>query len=252
MKKIGWRAYALFAIAFIITLFVFAPATLLTSIVEGNSGGQFVLANASGTLWSGSATPAIRQRSGKFLALEKLHWDVELLPLFTGKIMTRLRWDNVEQGLPMVATISFGQIEFRNAVLPLQAGIIGELSPLLQPAQLSGQVMVKSEQFALSRQGINGNAVAEWTGAGSVLSLVNPLGSYRMNLAGAGERLEVTLLTTTGVLLLEGKGSFTLNQGLTFQVTARAAADSKGSLNELLNNFGPESAPGVHTLSMTR
>lgn len=252
MKKIGWRSLALFAIAFIITLMVTAPATLLARVVEGSSKGHFLLANATGTVWKGSATPAIRQRSGSMLALEKLHWDIALLPLFSGRIITQLRWDNVAQGLPMVATISFDQIEIRNAILPLQAGILGELTPLLQPVQLSGQMLIKSDQFMLSKTGIRGNAVADWTNAGSVLSAVNPLGSYRINLAGAGERLDVTLITTAGVLLLEGMGSFSLNQGLKFQATARAAAESKGSLDELLSNFGPESAPGVHSISLMR
>jgi general secretion pathway protein N len=252
MKKIGWRSYTLFAIAFIITLLVSAPATLLAWAVESGSKGQFVLANATGTVWQGSAIPAIRQRSGSMLALEKLHWDIAVLPLFTGKVVTLLRWDNVAQGLPMVATFSYNQVELRNALLPLQAGILGELSPMLQPVQLSGQMLIKSDQFILSKSGINGNAVADWTNAGSVFSSVNPLGSYRIDLAGAGERVDVTLITTSGVLLLEGKGSFAPGQGLKFQATARAAAESKGSLDELLSNFGPESAPGVHTLSLMR
>lgn len=252
MKKIGWRAFALFAIAFIITLLVTAPATLLASMVEAGSNGQLVLANASGTVWQGSAKPAIRQRTGNLLALEQLHWDISWLPLFTGKIITRLRWDNVEQVLPMVATISLSQIELRNAVLPLQAAILAELTPMLQPVQLSGKMQIKSDLFTFSKSGINGNAIADWTNAGSVLSSVNPLGSYRINLAGAGERLDVTLITTSGVLLLDGKGSFTRGQGLKFQATARAAAESKGSLDELLSNFGPETAPGVHSINLMR
>jgi hypothetical protein len=152
----------------------------------------------------------------------------------------------------MVATFSFSQIEIRNAILPLQAGILGELSPLLQPVQLSGQMLIKSDEFNLSKSGFNGKAVADWTNAGSVFSSVNPLGSYRINLTGAGERLEVVLITTSGVLLLEGKGSFSPGQGLKFQATARAAPESKGSLDELLSNFGPESAPGVHSLNLMR
>lgn len=252
MKKIGWRAFVLFAIAFIITLIVTAPATLLARTVEAGSNGKFALANASGTVWHGSATPAIRQHTGNLVALEKLHWDVDWLPLFTGKIITRLRWENVEQALPMVATISFNQIELRNAILPLQAALLGELTPMLQPVQLSGKMQIKSDLFTFSKSGINGSAIADWTNAGSVLSTVNPLGSYRINLAGAGERLDVTLITTSGALLLEGKGSFTQNQGLKFQATARATAESKGSLDELLNNFGPESAPGVHAINLMR
>lgn len=252
MKNTGWRTYALFALAFFTTLVITVPATLLAKVVEGSSNGQLVLANASGTLWQGSATPAIRQRSGNLLALEKLHWDIAFLPIFTGKIITRFRWDNLEQGQPMLATLSFSQIEFRNAVLPLHASILGGVSPMLQPVQLSGQMLIKSDQFTFSRQGINGNAVAEWTNAGSVLSAVNPLGHYRINLAGAGERLDITLITLSGVLILEGGGSFMRSQGLKFQGTARAAADSKGSIDELLNNFGPESAPGVHSLNLMR
>ena len=252
MKKIGWRAFALFVIAFTVTLLVTAPATLLAGMVEAESNGQFVLANATGTLWRGNATPAIRQRSGSLLALESLHWEIDFWSLFTGRLRTHLRWDNVQQGQPMVATISFNQVELRNVVIPLQAAILGELAPLLQPVQLSGQMQIKSDQFTLSKSGINGSAVAEWLNAGSVLSAVNPLGSYRINLTGAGERLDASLTTISGPLLLEGKGGFSRNQGLKFQATARAEENSKGSLDELLNNFGPESAPGVHTLNLMR
>jgi general secretion pathway protein N len=252
MKKIGGRTVALFIAVFLITLIITAPAGLLGKVVESASKGQFVLANTAGTVWQGSATPAIRQRSGDLLAMEKLHWDIAFWPVFTGKLIVRLNWDNVEQSQPMLVTVSFKQIELRNAVLPLQAAVFGELTPVLQPVQLSGKMQIKSELLTLTKQGVNGNAVAEWLNAGSVLSAVNPLGNYRINLTGAGDKLDVTLVTISGALLLDGNGSFTLNQGLRFQVTARASADSKGRLDELLNNFGPESSPGVHTLNLMR
>jgi general secretion pathway protein N len=252
MKKIGGRIVALFALAFFATLIVTAPASLLGKIVEGRSQGQFVLANAVGTVWQGSASPSMRQRSGKLLVLEKLHWDVALLPLLTGEIIINFRWENVEHLQAMVAKISIGQIELNNAVMPLQASVFGELMPLLQPVQLSGNVLIKTDKFIFSRQGAKGNAAADWVGAGSVLSAVNPLGSYRINLEAAGERLDINLLTLSGALLLEGQGSFTVNQGLRFQISARAAADNKSKLDELLSNFGPETAPGVHTLKLMR
>lgn len=252
MKNIGWRTWLLFVGAFFVTLIVTAPATLLARMVEGSSNGQFVLANATGTVWQGNAIPALRQRTGGLFALEKLHWDVAILPLFTGKLSIKFRWDNMEQLQPVVATISYSQIELSNVVIPLHAGLLGELSPLLQPVQLSGQMLIKSDQFTISRQGMSGSAVADWTHAGSVLSSVNPLGSYRINLAGSGERLDVTLITTSGVLLLDGTGNFSSGRGLSFQGTARASAKSNGSIDELLSNFGPESAPGVHSLNLMR
>jgi len=252
MKKISRRTFLLFIFAFLVTLLVTAPASLLGGVLESASKGKFVLANAAGTVWQGSATPAIRQRSGDLLAMEKLHWDIAFWPFFTGKIITRLQWDNVQQSQPMLVTVSFKQIELRNVILPVQAAVLGELTSVLQPVQLSGRMQLKSELLTLTRQGINGVAVVEWLNAGSLMSAVNPLGSYRINLTGAGEKLDVMLTTTSGALLLDGKGSFTLNHGLNFQVTARASADSKGSLDELLNNFGPESSPGVHTLNLMR
>ena len=144
------------------------------------------------------------------------------------------------------------RIALRNAFVPLQAGILGELLPMLQPVQLSGQLLLRSDQLIFVNSGMTGNAVAEWLNAGSVLSSVNPLGSYRINLVGTGERLDIALATTAGMLLLEGNGSVTQGAGFKFQATARAAANSAGRLDELLNNFGPESAPGVRSINLVR
>lgn len=250
MRKIGLKTFGIFVVAFVLALFAMAPATLLSGVVESASSGRLTLANASGTVWLGNATPAIRRKEGSLLALGKLHWDVALLSFFTGKISTGLRWEGIEQAQPMVVILSYGQVEARNAVIPLPAVVLGELSPLLQPAQLTGNILIKSEQFAYSGNGINGNAIADWMNAGSVLSAVNPLGSYQVSIAGRGRQLDVLLMTVSGALLLEGNGSYAPETGLKFQATARASSERSDGLKELLSNFGPESAPGVHTLNL--
>lgn len=250
MKKIGWRTITLFTISFLVMLLVAAPATLLSAAVEAGSKGQFVLANTSGTIWQGSATPGIRQRNGNLLALEKLHWKIAVLPLFTGKFICQFRWDHVEQDQLMTAVLSFHKIELKNALLPLHADILAEFSPFLQPVQLGGEMQIKSDKFTYSREGMSGAAVIEWTNAGSALSSVRPLGHYRINLAANGERLEMALVTISGKLLLEGKGSI-VGHGVMFQGSARASLDSNGALDKLLNNFGPESAPGIHRINLS-
>lgn len=250
MNRAGRRTLAIFLAAFILSLLATAPATLLSGVVESVSKGRVMLANANGTFWQGSATPAIRRKDGNLLALEKLHWDISVLPFFTGKISARLRWEGVEQEPPMVVVFSYGQLEARNAAIPLPAAVLGELSPLLQPAQLSGNILIKSEQLAYSSTGINGKVVADWMNAGSVLSAVSPLGSYQLSIAGNGKQLDVSLVTVSGALSLEGNGSYALETGLKFQATARASAERRDGLNELLSNFGPETAPGVHTLNL--
>jgi len=250
MKKIGWRIYVLFALVFITTLVVTAPASLIAAVVDGVSKGRFVLANVGGTIWKGNATPSIRQRAGNLMALEKLHWEIDVMSIFSGKIIARMGWDNMEQIQPMLVTASIGQIELRNVLLPLQAGVLGEITPMLKPIQLSGTINIKSELFVLSKQGMTGTAMGDWVNAGTVLSAVNPLGTYHINLAAEGDKLNVTLKTTSGLLQLDGNGSLSQNRGLQLTITARAGEDSKGRLDELLSNFGPESSPGVHTLNL--
>ena len=254
MKKIGLLTLLLFALVFVVTLLVSAPATLLAKLVEQGSKGQFVLANAAGTVWKGSATPAIQQKSGKLFALDKLHWDVAVLQLLTGKLVLSLKWDNVPQtqSQPMLATLTLNQLELRNLILPLQAGVLGELTPMLRPVQLSGLILIKSEMLTLGKQGVTGSALADWTQAASILSPVRPLGNYRLEMLGAGDKLDLSLNTQSGMLVLEGQGNFTQGRGLQLQASARAAPEANGRLDELLRNLGPESSPGVHTLNVMR
>lgn len=252
MKRPGKKYIALFVLVLLATLLVTAPATLMASLAGKLSQGKFVLANASGTIWKGSATPALRQHSGGLLVLDKLNWDIAAWQLFTGKLAVQLRWENIAQPLPMQVTASFMQVELKNAVLPLYANLLGEAIPLLKPIQLSGQVNINSPQFVLTRQGLNGQATAEWLNAGSVLSAVKPLGHYRIDLNGSGTRLEIALKTLSGELQLDGSGAVVINQGVTFNGTARAASDKQGGLKELLANFGPETAPGVHAFSVVQ
>ena len=252
-KKWGWnkRTLLIFAFAFIITLIITAPATLLQGWMQHASQGQLVLANTSGTVWHGSATPALPQREVGFIALGRLHWDVALLPLFSGKLKIILRWDDVPQTTAMEAILSSNGLELNHAQLALPAAALGEISPLLQPVQLQGQIQIQSEHLLVSSQGIEGVANADWINAGSALSAVNPLGKYHLTFTGAGERLHIALATTSGALVMDGQGDWSQARGLEFHGKARAAEGKQDSLAELLAHLGPEQTAGVHTLTLT-
>ena len=251
MKKIGKRALALFVLAYLLTLLITAPASMLDRGVQYMTDGRLLLANASGTVWQGGATPALRGRTGSFIALEPLHWDVAVLPLFTAKIKTRLQWDDLPPASAMETIISFKQIELQQALLLLPAQVLEEISPMLKPAQFRGQLQIQSDRLILSKLGIEGTAVVDWQQASSALSSVAPLGNYRLTLNGAGDSINIALATTSGVLLLEGRGNWSAARGLEFNGKARAAAGKHDSLAELLSHLGPQETLGVHTLTLT-
>ncbi len=251
MKKIGKRALALFVLAYLLTLLITAPTSLLDRGVQYMTDGRLLLANTSGTVWRGAGTPALRGRTGNLIALEPLHWDVAVLPLFTAKIKTRLQWDDLPPAAAMEVTITFKQIELQHALLLLPAQVLEEISPILKPGQFRGQFQIQSDRLVFSKRSIEGTAVVDWQQASSALSSVAPLGNYYLTLNGAGETINIGLATTSGVLLLEGRGNWSAARGLEFNGKARAAEGKQDSLAELLSHLGPQETPGVHTLILT-
>ena len=244
------RTLIIFALAFILTLIIRAPATLLNGWVQDASYGRLVLANSDGTVWQGSGTLAVPKRAGGFITLGALHWDVALLPLSSGKLKIMLRWDETPEATPTEVIASPNRIELNHLQAILPAATMGEVSPLIEPAQLQGHLQIRSDHFVITPNGAAGAASADWLNAGSALSAVNPLGKYHLGFNGAGERLQIVLTTTSGALVLEGQGDWSRTQGLNFNGKARAAVGQQESLAALLAHLGPQESPGVHTLTL--
>lgn len=251
MRIFEKRAFVLFVCATLVTLLVTAPASLLDTCLQYLSRGRMVLANTNGTIWSGSATPALRQQEGRFITLQPLHWRIAVLSIFSGKVQAQLQWDELPSTPAMEVTASFGQIELRHVRIPLPVRVVGELSPILKPAGFRGQLQVQSEHLVFSARGFDGVATVDWQQAGSALSRIAPLGDYRLTLRGAGEQVNIELTTTSGVLLLQGQGGWSAANGLSFHGKAQASREDHGELAELLQHLGPEQSPGVHGFNLT-
>ena len=245
------RTLIIFALAFMLTLIIRAPATLLNGWLQSASHGKMVLANTDGTLWQGAGTLALPKRAGGFITLGALHWDMALLPLFGGKLKIIFRWDETPEATPTEVIVSPNRIELNHLQATLPAAAMGEVSPLIEPAQLQGHLQIRSDHLVVTPKGTEGAASADWLNAGSALSAVNPLGKYHLAFNGAGERLQIVLTTTSGALVLEGQGNWSRPRGLEFNGKARAAEGKQESLAQLLAHLGPQESPGVHTLTLT-
>lgn len=246
----GKRLFALFALAYLLTLLITAPASLLDKGLQYASRGRLALANASGTVWNGSATPALRTQDGRLIALPFLRWEIAAPPLLTGKIRARLQWNHQPPASATEAIISFNQVELNRVLLELPAHVLGEASPMLKPAQFSGQLQIQGEHLVFSNRGMSGTTVVDWRQAGSALSGIAPLGAYRLALNGAGDRINIGLTTISGMLLLEGDGNWLAGRGLEFHGKAQASAGNHDNLSELLHHLGREVSPGVHSFNL--
>jgi len=247
----GKRTFAfLFLCAFLLTLLFTAPASLLDSYVRHATQDRIVLANASGTVWQGAAIPAVRRPQGQLVALQTLHWQLAVWPLFSGKIRLHLQWDELPPSSATDVIIAYQQIEFQHLFVPLPAKLLSEASTLLKPLEFRGQMQIQAEHLTVSKRGIEGAAVVDWQQAGSALSSIDPLGNYRLALNGAGERVNIMLSTTSGALLLQGQGGWSAARGLDFHGNARASPGSENRLTELLHHLGPEESPGVHGINL--
>lgn len=241
----------MFAATFVLTLIITAPAALLDQWLQSATAGRLMLARSNGTLWHGHATPAFKLHDGKIVAMEAVHWKISVRPLITGKINIDLWQQDAAQATTLVALPGSGGIELNGLRLSLPAIMLGEIAPLLQPAQLTGQIHIQAKQLFVSDQHIEGVTHADWLNAGSALSPINPLGTYHLTFTGKGDQVQMTLASLSGALMLEGAGNWSISQGLAFQGTARAAEGKEESLAQLLAHLGPQESAGVHALTLT-
>jgi general secretion pathway protein N len=242
-------------------LVAFAPAAWLAAAVAGTTGGRLLLADARGTVWSGSAVPVLaggpdsRDASALPGRLQwSAHWrgghvDVVLRhPCCLGDDVA-LRWQ------PGIA-------RQRVSVRPAADGTVGQwpaawLGGLGTPwntLQLGGRMRLASPgldlEWVQGRLRVAGSAQLELVGVSSRLSTLDPLGTYRVSLQGgaAGEAIVVTLATADGPLRLSGQGQL-IEGRLRFRGQAQAAPGSEAALTNLLGLLGRrEGAVAVITI----
>ncbi|HEY5993677.1 MAG TPA: type II secretion system protein N [Gallionellaceae bacterium] len=251
MKIISKKTVLIFSAAFLITLLALAPAALLDVWVGSATHGAVSLAYPAGTIWSGSATPVLHFRQGAPMPLVRMDWDISFRGIFSGGLLLRLRESAAPSKPPAEILIGLRQVELRNFAIELPAAAMGELDPMLQAMRFQGQVLIAAGKLVLERDGkVTGNVAADWQGAGSALSPVNPFGNYRFDLAGQGDRVQISLGTVSGDLQLNGQGAWQSSGKLSFQAAASATGPGREMFTELLHHLGPETAPGVFSFKI--
>jgi general secretion pathway protein N len=232
----------------------FAPAAWLAAAVTRASDERVLLADAQGTIWSGSALPALTGGPGSRDATTlpaRVHWD--LRPGLTG-LQLRLRQACCLNGeLRLEFRLGLGRVTMVLAPQNERAGqALGQwpaawLTGLGTPwntLQLGGTLRLASPGLALEtvhgRWRLTGGADLELLAASSRLTTLDTLGSYRLAVrsdAASGAAATLQLDTLEGALQLSGSGQWSGDQ-MRFRGEARAAEGQEAALANLLNIIG--------------
>lgn len=237
----------------------FAPAAWLAGAVGSASDERLQLADARGTVWSGSAVVVLTGGAGSRDASAlpgRLQWRLGLAGAGLALRAQHACCLNGELLLRVLPGLGRVRIE-----LPAPGAAAGALALGQWPAswlvglgtpwntlQPSGSLQLSSPGLMLEQvQGrwrFTGRAELLLGNLASRLSTLDSLGSYRLTLSGdaaRGDAATLQLSTTAGALQLSGSGQI-LGPGaasrLRFTGQASAAAGSEAVLGNLLNIIG--------------
>lgn len=231
----------------------FAPAAWLAGAIATATGERLILADARGTVWSGSAVAVLsggpQSRDASFVpgrfewTLSPRLYGAELAArqacCLNGTVLVQLR--------PGLGRMRATLVSPAGAVGQWPSAWLGGLGTPWNTLQLGGNVRLISPGITTiesveGRWRMDGKVDLELEGVSSRLTTLDTLGSYKISLSGSGGAggNGATLLsvsTTDGPLQLTGSGTWGPG-GVKFRGEARSAAVDEAALSNLLNIIG--------------
>lgn len=244
--RIALTALVLVAIVLAVIAIVAAnaPANWLALYLASRTDGVVVLADAQGTVWSGSAVLALgAPRSGR--TADEAGTGDDRPPLDRLALPGRITWTlEFERALAPVLHLTQDGVllqpllvRFRDGRLALDAGAAVLPASLLRLAGAPLNTLLPQGRCELrwSALQIDGHGTA--TGDGTLrvssfalaLSPVRPLGDYLATWTSGERGLSWKLVTERGPLVLEGGGTFAGQRGQA-RVVARVASDAPAAV----------------------
>jgi len=234
----------------VVALVLFAPAAWLAQAVASASNQRLILADAQGTIWSGSAVPVLAggadSRDASTLP-GRLGWT--LAPRLYGALLTVRQPCCIATDMRIEIRPGLGRIKATllppvGAVGTWPSAWLGGLGTPWNTMQLGGNVRLASPGVTIEqvegRWRMEGRVDVELEGVSSRLTTLETLGSYHVTVTGGSGANGATLLTLStqeGALQLSGSGTWGPG-GVKFRGEARSAAADEAALSNLLNIIG--------------
>lgn len=246
MKRWHFLAFGLgfYSLALVVT----APATLADAALQNFSDGRLRLADAQGTVWSGSGQLLIRDAQEHIGVARPLVWRLHPGALWRAQLAYEVDLGNGSTPFPVTA--SWSRIELAHADIELPAATLGYVVPRLAALELGGDVHLQVANLAIGHGSLQGDATLQWRDAGSALSPVSPLGDYDLHLEGAGAVTRATLTTQKGPLQLQGQGSWATGGRPVFTLGAKVPPEFRQRLEPFLQLIAVKQIDGSFVMQL--
>lgn len=237
--RLGIALAAVLAVA--LTAVVRAPAAWVGDWLQ--SQGRLRLVDARGTAWSGSAMLGLSDGRQVTLVPGRVSWNVGLAAIASGRVTVEV--SHPALAAPLAVSLAAKSIVLKAGQAELPAALLAALGAPFNTVRPGGVLGLRWTDAEINGGVLAGNLQIDWRDAQSALSAVAPLGSYRLQVTGAGDTARLQLDTLRGPLRLQGSG--TVKGGrVSFKGLASADPDMHPALIGLINVLGPQ--VGDHTL----
>lgn len=238
LAVLGFSAYAC-------TLVATLPATFVDAQLAQATRGIIRLADARGTLWSGTGRLEVREKDRRVGGAYPLTWRFQPRSLLRGRLVFAIGTDDGRRGS---MTAGFWRIEFNDTDIVLPAAVLGLGEPRLAPLKLGGELSLHIVRLAIASDQVSGSGTMQWRHATSALTRVAPLGDYELSIRDGEYALQATMRTLQGPLQIDGNGSWTAGAPVQFAGNARVPLPLEQQLAPLLRLLAVEQGPGVFAI----
>lgn len=237
-----WLAVAVFASAAV--MLTLLPAAWITPQFAKQTRGHVNLVDPAGSLWHGSATlmlAAGSDMSAATLLPGRIEWRTAFWPLFTGRVRMTMRHSEAMPD-PITVDITPRTATVTPGAMAVPASLLSGLGAPFNTLDLQGDVRLAWSDWRSFNQEAFGQLTVTLNDVSSRVSLVKPLGSYRLVFQAQGASSTLDLTTLKGPLMLTGNGSVS-SASTSFHGTASSAPEARDNLAGLLNLLGRPSGP---------
>jgi len=217
-----------------LTAAVRAPAAWVGDWLQEQ--GRVRLIDARGTVWSGSAMLGLSDGRQVTLLPGRLSWKIDLAALASGRVTADI--SHPALAAPLAVSLAATSIALKAGQAELPAALLAALGAPFNTVRPGGALGLRWTDVELTGGVLAGSLQIDWSEAQSALSTVAPLGSYRLQVTGAGATARLQLDTLRGPLRLQGSG--TVKGGrVSFKGLASADPDMRPALIGLIGVLGP-------------